>query len=227
MSLAAELIEYPDRDMMMFDLANQLAGELKQALLTHERVSFVVPGGSTPGPVFDVLCAVHLDWERVTIFPSDERWVPESSPRSNANLIRKRLLTSAAAAAEFIPFYTGDAAPEMTLDGLNARLASLLPISVLLLGMGADLHTASLFPGANFLTEALSATAPPVMALHAPGVSEPRITLTAPVLSDAMSSHIVISGEEKRRAYERASELSDTEAPVKTVIGNATLHWAP
>ena len=71
-----KLREYPDRDMMMIDLADQLAGEINAALMTHDRVSFAVPGGTTPGPVFDTLSAVDLDWARVHVLLTDERWVP-------------------------------------------------------------------------------------------------------------------------------------------------------
>ena len=77
-----EFIEYPDAEMMMLDLANVLAGELADHLRRDERVSFCVPGGTTPGPIFDVLCEQALDWDRVTVFLSDERWVPSDSPRS-------------------------------------------------------------------------------------------------------------------------------------------------
>ncbi|MEM6593972.1 MAG: 6-phosphogluconolactonase, partial [Pseudomonadota bacterium] len=82
---------YPDREMMMIDLAQHLAGELENALLTHERVSFAVPGGTTPGPVFDALCAAPLDWGRVHVMLTDERWVDERSDRSNTRLVKERL----------------------------------------------------------------------------------------------------------------------------------------
>ena len=68
-----DLQTYPDRDFLAIDVANQLAGELKNALLHNDNVSFVVPGGTTPGPIFDALCAADLDWDRVTVMLSDER----------------------------------------------------------------------------------------------------------------------------------------------------------
>lgn len=222
-----KFIEYPDSDLMMMGLANALAGELRQALTSHDTVSFAVPGGTTPGPVFDALSAVDLDWGRVKILLGDERWVPESSERSNSRLVRARLLQDHASAAEFIPFYTGSAAPDDDLELLADRVNPLLPISVLLLGMGTDMHTASLFPGADRLAEALSADAPPLLPMRAPGADEPRLTLTAPVLSGAMSVHVVITGAEKRAALDKAVALKDPlAAPICCVLDEATVHWA-
>ncbi|MEL6551334.1 MAG: 6-phosphogluconolactonase [Pseudomonadota bacterium] len=219
-------IEYADRELMMMDLANTLAGDLKNCLLQHPWASFVVPGGTTPGPIFDALCASSLDWERVHIMLSDERWVPETSERSNTRLIRARLLQDRAAAARFIPFYTDAETPEDGLPALMPAIAEELPISVLLLGMGADMHTASIFPGADRLAEALAPDAPLLVPMRAPGAPEPRVTLPAHVLAGAMTTHVVITGAEKREALERAQKLPPTEAPIATVLKSANIHWA-
>ena len=223
-----KLVQYPDRDMMMIALANVLAGALKNVLLLSDSASLVVPGGSTPGPVFDYLSAADLDWSRVRVLLSDERWVPESSERSNTRLVRARLLVGRAAAASFLPMYADFKEPE---DGLNELVASItphLPISVMLLGMGTDMHTASLFAGADRLSEALDTRAPTLVAMRAPGAPEPRITLSAPVLAGALERHLVICGAEKRAALDRAREIGDPmAAPVLCVLDGATVHWAP
>jgi len=221
-----ELIEYPDRDLLMLGLADRLTGDLAEALRHNVQVSFSVPGGTTPGPVFDILSEQALDWDRVSIVLNDERWVGEDSPRSNTALLKKRLLVSKAATARLIPLYAAARAPEDNLADLIAGLVPHLPLSVLLLGMGADMHTASLFPGADHLAEALADDAPPLMALRAEGAGEPRVTLTAPVLAAAMNIHILITGADKRAALERATQLSVQEAPVRCVLGQATVHWA-
>ncbi|MCT2540233.1 6-phosphogluconolactonase [Sedimentimonas flavescens] len=217
---------YPDRDLLMLDLADQIAAELRRALEVHGRATLSVPGGTTPGPVFDILSGLDLDWGRVSVLLNDERWVDESSPRSNTRLLRERLLTGRAAAAQLVPLYAPAPQPEDKLAELAEGIAPALPITVLLLGMGADMHTASLFPGADRLVEALSDTAPAVMALRAEAAGEPRITLTASVLRDAMHIHILITGAEKRAAIERAATLPEEEAPVRCVLKNATVHWA-
>ncbi len=217
---------YPDRDFLFLRLADRIAGELSQAVQHDGRASLCVPGGTTPGPVFDILSGVDLDWVRVAVFLNDERWVGEDSPRSNTRLLRERLLVGKAAAATLVPMYAATAAPEDSLDALAQGIVPHLPITVLLLGMGADMHTASLFPGADLLAQALAHDAPPVMALRAEAAGEPRITLTAPVLRGAMHIHILITGTDKRAALERAAHLPPTEAPVRLVLDHATVHWA-
>ena len=220
-----EFIEYADAELMMMDLANRLAGELRQALAGGGRATLAVPGGTTPGPVFDSLSGADLDWARVDVLPTDERWVPETSERSNARLIRARLLTDRAAAARFVPLYAPAERPEDRLADLAEGVAAVLPLSVLLLGMGEDMHVASLFPGAEGLPAALQGEAP-VAAIRAPGLPEARVTLTAPVLRDAMQRHLVITGAAKRRALEAARQMAPEEAPVAAVLRGTMVHWA-
>lgn len=221
-----KFVAYPDRDLMMFALADQLASDLNMALRQNERASFSVPGGTTPGPVFDILSGLRLEWERVTVIPNDERWVPEDHIRSNARLIRARLLTGQAGQAGFASLYADAPEPETAMDRLTAAVSDHLPLSVLLAGMGADMHTASLFPGADRLAEALAPDAPILMPMRAVGADEPRVTLTARVLADAMAIHVVITGDDKRAALERAESLLPEQAPIKAILANATVHWA-
>jgi 6-phosphogluconolactonase len=174
-----------------------------------------------------VLCGLDLQWDHIDIMLTDERWVAEDSDRSNTRLLRQRLLKDRAAAANYLPLYADAPLPEHKLADLSAAIAKALPLSVLLLGMGADMHTASLFPGADKLAEALSPNAPILLAMRAPGAQEARITLTAPVLRKAMHTHILITGAEKRQAIEQARHLPPEQAPIALVLGAATVHWAP
>lgn len=222
-----KLVDYADSDLLWLDLANTIAGELNRALMTHERASLAVPGGTTPGPVFDILSAVDIDWSRVDVLLTDERWVPEDSPRSNARLLRERLLVDKAAAARFLPFYTGGEASDLELLDVATRIEALCPLTFVLLGMGEDMHTASLFPGADKLEKALSDTAPALVAMRAPGAEEPRVTLSAAVINGAMNKHLVILGPAKRAALERAQAVGDPmQAPVAAVLDGLTVHWA-
>ena len=217
--------EYPDREILAMGLADVLASELKNCLLVHPWASFVVPGGTTPGPIFDSLCAAALDWDRVHVMLSDERWVPEDHDRSNAKLLKDRLFVDRAAAATFIPFHTPGETPESAAPILSEKLAGELPISLLLLGMGADMHTASLFPGADGLAAMMADDAPLVVPVSVAG-QEPRISFSGPALAGAMAKHLVIYGHEKRRALETAQSLPPVEAPINAVMDGLTVHWA-
>ncbi len=221
-----KFIEYPDREMLAIDLANKIAGDLVMALEHQERVLLVVPGGETPGPVFDSLCAADLDWARVDVMLSDERWVPEVHVRSNTRMLRERLLVDRAAKARYLPLYARAETPEKVLPELEANITPRLPISVLLLGMGADMHIASLFPGADRLKEALDDHAPVLMPMRGGGAPEPRVTLSARVLDAALAKHLIITGQQKRAAFERAQTMRRMEAPVVAVLDEMQVHWA-
>lgn len=221
-----KLETYPDREFLMLGLANTIAGQLADFLRREGRATLSVPGGTTPGPIFDTLSGVDIDWANVAVVLNDERWVPESSDRSNTRLVRERLLRGRASPARLVPLYAPADTPEAMLEALTDGLRPHLPISVLLLGMGADMHTASLFPGADRLEEALAPDAPILLPMRAEAAGEPRITLTAPVLRAAFNIHILITGAEKREALDRAMTLTPFEAPVRAVLDNATVHWA-
>lgn len=218
--------EYADRDMLAIDVANELAGDLEAALLHHDEVSLAVPGGTTPGPIFDGLCAADLEWDRVRVLPTDERCVPGDHERSNERLIRERLLTGRAAVASYIPLFAPGKAPEDILPEIESLIAPILPLSVLVLGMGEDMHTASLFPGMPGLDAALDSHAPALAVARTDVQPEARITLSAPVLDGALSKHLVIFGAAKRAALERAMTLPPEEAPIAAVLSGITVHWA-
>ena len=220
-----QLETYPDREMMMLSLANIIAGQLGEFLRRDGRATLSVPGGTTPGPIFDTLSGVDLDWANVAVVLNDERWVPEASDRSNTRLVRERLIRGRAVQARLLPLYAPADAPEDMLAALEDGLRAHLPISVLLLGMGADMHTASLFPGADRLEEALTSTAL-ILPMRADAAGEPRVTLTASVLKAAFNIHILITGAEKRSALDRALTLTPLEAPVRVLLDTATVHWA-
>lgn len=224
--MSMEFRDYPDRDMLALSLADRIASQLAQHLRSNERATLCVPGGTSPAPVFETLSGADLDWGRVTVVLGDERWVDGDHKRSNTRLLRRHLLKDKAAAADYIDLYTGDASPDLATDALAARLAPHLPLTVVLLGMGNDMHTASLFPGADHLEAAMAPDAAPVMAIRAEGAEEPRITLTRPVLADALNIHVLIMGPEKREALDRAQKLDPIKAPIRAFLDQAIVHWA-
>lgn len=219
--------EYTDKEHLYDAVANALYTDLSTQLVAHERALLAVPGGTTPGPVFDRLSQMDLPWPKIAMMLSDERWVPETSDRSNTALLRARLHQGPAAQATMLPMHYPSDTPEEGIKHLLGDIEAHLPISVLLLGMGADMHTASIFPEADLLNEALSDTAPTILPMRAAGAPEPRVTLSAPVLKAARHTHVIITGEEKRKALESAHSLSPTMAPISAFLNTATVHWAP
>lgn len=222
-----KISEYPDRDMLAIDVASAIAGDLEMHLLHHDTAALAVAGGTSPAPIFDDLCAANLDWSRVHVMATDERWVPMESERSNARLIRERLLTDRAAAAHFLPFHVPAREPEEVLAEVESQISPKLPLSVVLLGMGEDMHTASLFPGVAGVQQALAADAPILAVLRPDSQPEPRISLSAPVLDGALSKHLVIYGEAKKKALDKALSLPPEQAPIQAVLSEMTVHWAP
>ncbi len=218
--------EYASRDALIAGVAQDLLVDLKAELGKRESVTFVVPGGTTPGPIFDILSKADIDWSRVHVLLSDERWVPDDHDRSNAKLLRERLLVAQANAAKFTPFFVADVDVAQACSDVSTALAADLPVAVSMLGMGADMHTASLFPKANGLDAALSADAQMLCPIQAEG-QEQRVTLSASVLNGASAKHIVIFGDDKRSALNVAQTASPQEAPVAAVLNETKVHWAP
>ncbi|MEM8870495.1 MAG: 6-phosphogluconolactonase [Pseudomonadota bacterium] len=224
------ILHYSDRDELATDLAEIVAGELRDAIAVRHAATLAVPGGTTPGTFLRALSLEELEWHKVRVMLTDERFVPETSDRSNTRLIRKTLLQGPAAAAQFVPFYRPAENPEDVLDLLTIGLNDALPLDCCVLGMGEDMHTASLFPGADRLADALAPDAPPLLPMRAPGAPEPRLTLSAQVLREARGLHLLITGAAKQLTLERA--LRDqpwAEAPVRAVLtapAPITIHYA-
>ena len=221
------LIEYPDREMLTIAVANRIAGDVKNHLMRNGSAAIAVAGGTSPGPIFDDLCAAELDWGNVCIMASDERWVPEDSDRSNAKLIRERLLINRAAEARFLPFYMEGLEPDEAVAPLSEKVRAEGDLAVALLGMGADMHTASLFPGVAGLEAALASDAAEVAVMRPDSQPEARMSLSTRVLDSAMAKHLVIYGDEKREALNRALTLPPEEAPVSAILSECQVHWAP
>jgi len=221
--------EISPRERLAAQLAEAVAGALSADLEQQPRALLVVSGGSTPVTFFARLAAMALPWERIDVTLADERWVGEDNADSNARLVREQLLVGPAAAAKFHPLTSDEATPEQGAAAVAERIAKLpWPASAVILGMGGDGHTASLFPDSGELGLALT-TDEAVVAVRAPSVPQPRITLSAAYLHRARRHILHIVGDNKRSVLARALAGDDArELPIRAFLAcPLAVYWAP
>ena len=209
-------------DLVRTDLAS---GPKKQ-------VSVVVSGGSTPGLCFELLSREDLDWSRVTVIPSDERWVPIDDPDSNERLIRTRLLQGPAINGNILSFFRTGLDAVQSLPQIEKDLAVLTqPFSASLLGMGEDGHFASLFPDFTGLQKALDPDCKSACTMVQTAASPHlRISLTLSALLNSAYTVLLIFGETKRAVFESAS-LGSSTYPIEALLNLSRnpvmVVWAP
>jgi 6-phosphogluconolactonase len=215
-------------------LAAQVTGALRLAVAERACASLVVPGGRTPAGLFRALRGAALEWERVRVTLTDERWVPDDHPASNAALVRRELLADAAAAAVFVPLYNGAAsAAEGAASSWRAVASAGLPFDAVVLGMGEDGHFASLFPASPGISQSLDPTAVPgCVAMHAPVMPTERLSLNLSALAGARQLNLLVTGADKLALLERAAAMPrGSELPVAALLAlrdpEVEVFWAP
>jgi 6-phosphogluconolactonase len=207
----AEEIEYWEFDAVE-DLIDAVVGDvsfiIESALDARGQALVAFPGGSTPKPILEKLAQANIRWKNVTIIPTDDRLVPVDNPLSNVAMIAKIFIPKG---ARVIPITSEAADHHLAGNAANARLADLhWPPDLVWLGMGADGHTASIFPGPD-LDTALNGgkdmravgVAPDPLPPEAP---VNRVTLTAAAIAEARTTMLVISGAKKREVLDVAIE---------------------
>lgn len=210
--------------------AEHIAHCIRQELAATEQASIVVPGGSTPAHCFDLLSQAELDWPRVQLLLSDERWVPNDHPDSNERLLRETLRVNNAADAGILPIYQDDLSVDERCDSLQRMLPG-TGFACSLLGMGADGHFASLFPDADSLQTGLDRSSErfyiPVRTTASP---HPRVSMSLAAILRSKELILLFYGDEKRAVFERAKSGAD-DFPVTTLLQQTnvplTLYWAP
>lgn len=209
---------------LAWQLADSIVQRLQAAINLRGHAVLAVSGGKSPIALFEALRVLPLEWQRVTVLLVDERCVPHDHAESNTALVRRHLLQDAAAAATFVPFF--DTLPDTLdepalirlVDAANRRLATQpWPIDMAVLGMGDDGHTASLFPGASGLNQALYSSGPvawvrPATAPHA------RLTLTLPALLATRELALAINGASKLAVFQQARLGADESLPVSLIL---------
>lgn len=224
--------EFSARADLAEALAGSIAASLQSAIEEKGAATLAVSGGSTPKLLFQALSRQAIDWKNVSVTLCDERFVPPSSPRSNEGLVRANLLQGLAAEARFVPLYRDAPSIEEAAAQTSVALAALSqPLDVAVLGMGEDGHTASFFPDADELAQALDPENPAeLMVIHAQSAGEPRLTWTLPPLAAAGRLILHVEGQSKRTVFEHA--IADEPAlPIRRVIEQSDkpveVFWAP
>lgn len=217
------LIATPDAREVASESAGRMARVLRKALLERNRASLALSGGTTPKAAYAELArAEGIDWSRVDVFFVDERAVPAESERSNFRMVKESLLTPAQVPPANVlrmPADAGDltaAAAEYaaTIQARVAARAGVPAFDLIVFGIGADGHTASLFPG----EPSVAVVDRWVTAIAATTVHEARLSLTVPILEHAQNAVVLAVGAEKQAALERAwaarGDLAATPARV-------------
>jgi 6-phosphogluconolactonase len=204
------------------DAASQLAADvakvLSEAVKKKGKASLVVSGGSTPKPFFAELKKKHLPWEKIWITLADERWVDVNSLDSNERMVREQLLTGG---AHFVGLKNNAATPAAGIAETEKRLNIIPgPYDVVILGMGEDGHTASLFPGTAGLAEALDLDQSHTCAAITPATApHPRITQTLAALLNTHKLILHITGAKKHALYEKAFTAgSCLTLPIRAIV---------
>ena len=222
--------KFETREAASVAAAARMAGLLGAQLSEAGNASFAVSGGTTPGKCFDYLSDYDLDWSRVRVFLSDERWVGSGHADSNERLVRETLLKGGASAGQIQPVYEEGADPAARAEALQAEQPA-EGFACALVGMGTDGHFASLFPDADNLAEGLRQDSTrfylPVTTTASP---HPRISMTLSALLNSKEILLLIFGEEKLAVFDNAHTVDKTY-PVTALLEQqqtpVSLYWAP
>ena len=231
--IEAEFWDYDSPTEMADAVAGDVSFIIESALDARGEALVALPGGTTPAPIYEKLAKAKLNWKRVTIVPTDDRMVPVNDPMSNIAMIASYFIPLG---ARVIPIVSESATDYKAAgNAANARLSDLKwPPDLVWLGIGADGHVASLFPGPD-LNDAIEAPAsrraigvmPDPLPENAPVA---RVSLTRSAILSARTLIIVGSGGTKREVLEQAlEEGARSTLPVGRVLADCELpvdiHW--
>jgi 6-phosphogluconolactonase len=209
---------FPDAEAVARHAADAIAGQIDDARRDGRDLHVALAGGGTPCRAYELLAEIEGSWKHVHLWLGDERCVPADDPQSNARMVRESLLAVQRAEPPLLHAVPTPEVPEDAawLYGLDVR--ERVPDSIfdiVLLGMGPDGHTCSLFPGHPVLDVARALVAP---VRESPKPPPERVTLTLPVIRDARLTLLLATGEEKRAALARA--LADDRSIPLALLGD-------
>jgi 6-phosphogluconolactonase len=232
----SKLIErfYNDEESFNHSVESNVSYLLSKAIEERGQATFLVSAGNTPKSLYRSLSNADLFWDQVKVATVDERWVETDHTLSNEKLIRSNLLQNNAKNAVFHGMKTEAIHARDALDDINNTFASFnAPFDITVLGMGADGHTASLFPRANGLDESASLCQPVQMnnSEQTTEVNE-RVTLTLTSLLQSKVIFLLLRGKEKLATYQKAMSGTDVfEMPIRAILQQnnipVVVNWAP
>ncbi len=223
-----------DADALATTLAEELARIVADAVAMRGSASLALAGGSTPFPIYRRLAAMELGWSRVSLIPTDERWVQAEHPASNLRAMREAFAAaSGVRLLSLTPIEPHNSAK--ATFALNALVELANPFDAVLLGMGGDGHFASLFPGASELEAGLRGDAGALVVHPVPLPSEApfaRISLSLERLLNSRRVLLAVTGHAKRAVLDRAQTANEPQAlPICAMLHQQRLpleiHWSP
>jgi len=224
---------FENRSLLDESLAETISQILQSAITSNGKASIAVSGGSTPKGFFKALSNKAIDWEKVTITLADERWVDINSDDSNTRLVHENLLVNKAALAKFFHLKQGDELCEETLADLNlAANNALLPLDVVILGMGEDGHTASLFPCSDEIEQGLDVTNKnSLMKVQPKTAPHQRITFSFAALKNSKYVFLHLCGNNKKQVLAQALNNTNIfEMPISAFLQGENIetriYWA-
>lgn len=227
-----EVMSFNNTAELEQSLAQVICKKLCSAIAQKGHATLAVSGGSTPKALFKALSNSKLPWHKITITLADERWVEPTHSDSNERLVKEHLLQDLAAAATFLPFKnSAKTAKEGQLE-LAQKLTNLGPVDVLILGMGGDGHTASLFPCSAELESAMDLTnLSPCQSITPATAPYERMTMTLSWLLSSATIFLHIYGKGKREVLEKGLSETMTPPPIARLINQAdkpiSVYYAP
>jgi len=228
-----QINEFSERSALDEQLAEQVAQLLEQAIARKGQASIAVSGGSTPKGFFKALSQKNLAWKKVTVTLADERWVDIDSDASNTRLVCENLLQNNASEAKFFHLKQGEELTSEVLADLNlAASTAILPLDVLILGMGEDGHTASLFPCSDEIQQGLdTGNADALIKVIPKTAPYDRISFSFASLEKSQTIFLHICGDNKKQVLEQALANTDTHVmPIRAFLHhpkvNTQVYWA-
>lgn len=206
-------------------LSKDIVLVLTRAIQTKGKATLAVSGGSTPKTLFETLSTISLQWDKVTVTLADERWVSEENKDSNANFVKTTLLQNKASKATFLSLYEDTLSVFDAQEKCSAAIGTLLPFDVVILGMGLDGHTASLFPSKKSVAAAWETKAN-CIAVTPKDAPYLRMSLTPHVLQSAHKRILHFEGKEKWAVYKQAEVQKECfMLPISSFLQDKTAPW--